>query len=178
MEVSQTLLGWMCVWALAVGAVWGVIYDLLRLPRVALGMTGEPPCGRRWSRLWRSTLLFCEDVLFGVIGGVLLILLLYYTNDGQLRGLAVLSMLVGFFVYEHTVGRLVRFLLDGLLTVLGRLIRWVMRCLGVPCRFFYRLYRRTVGRRLDAVKERCRMKKAASQPTELHNQDEKEPCEG
>ena len=77
MEISQALLGLMYVWAVLAGAVWGVVYDLLRLFRVAVGVSADTRKGRRWTCVWQSVLLFCEDVLFGLAGGILLILLLY-----------------------------------------------------------------------------------------------------
>lgn len=145
MEISQTLLGLMYVWGVAVGALWGVIYDVFRLSRKAFGFGA---C----KRAWQKAVLFAEDVLCGLVGGVILLLLLYYTNNGQFRGLAPLGMLSGFFVYEYTVGRLVRLCLDWLIAVVKRVVRLAVRCVCLPFRLLYRLYERLIGRRL---KEGC-----------------------
>ncbi len=52
-------------------------------------------------------LLFFEDILFFLIAGCVIALLLYYTNDGQFRGMAVFGVVCGFVLYYFTVGRLV-----------------------------------------------------------------------
>ena len=59
----------------------------------------------------RSALLqivmFFEDILFFIIAGCVIALLLYYTNDGQFRGMAIFGVACGFVLYYFTVGRLV-----------------------------------------------------------------------
>ena len=162
MEISQSLLGLMYVWAMLSGVAWGVSYDVLRLSRVVLGLSGRMPRGARWKRTCRQAVLFSQDVLFGLIGGVTLILLLYYTNNGQFRGLAVIGMISGFFVYHHTLGRLIRLCTDWMVAWIKRLIRWIGKCLCWPFRFLYRVYCRTVGKRLaDACEKRCRKRDEA-----------------
>lgn len=156
MEISQSLLGLMYVWAVLAGVAWGVSYDVLRLSRVVFGLSGRMTRAARWKRTCRSVVLFSQDVLFGLIGGMTLVLLLYYTNDGQFRGLAVIGMISGFFVYHHTLGRLIRLCTDWLVAQIKRLIRWIGRCLCWPFRFLYRVYCRTVGKRLAAAREKRR----------------------
>ena len=51
-------------------------------------------------------LIFFEDIAFFVLSGVAISLVLYYTNDGQLRFLSPICALIGFVIYYKTVGRL------------------------------------------------------------------------
>lgn len=132
MEISQSLLGLMYVWAVAVGVVLGASYDVLRLSRVMLGLPGRRLVTGRWRRVGVHALLFVQDVLFGLLGGLMLVLLLYYTNDGQFRGLAVVGMLSGFFVYYYTLGGLVRLGVDWLTDGVERVFCFVGRRLRVP----------------------------------------------
>ena len=138
MDVSQALLGRMLMGALLTGAAWGVSYDLLRLFRVIVGLEKDDRRAGRKKRLCRSVMLFVQDVLFGIIGGVALVLLLYYTNDGQFRGLAVIGMLLGAYVYAHTVGRGVRFCTDKAVGWIKRLLYRVGRLAWKPLRGVYR----------------------------------------
>jgi hypothetical protein len=171
MEISQTLLGLMYVWAVVAGALWGVVYDVLRLIRTVLGFhTGE--------RVWHKVVLFAEDVLFGLVGGVILILLLYYTNNGQFRGLAPLGMVSGFFVYEQTVGRLVRLCLDWLVAMIGRMVRWAVRCVCLPFRMLYRLYERVIGRRLRERRDRIRLRRMEEETRRVGERHIKEAAVG
>ena len=138
MAISQALLGRMLIGALLTGAVWGAWYDVLRLFRVIVGLEGDCRRAGRKKRLCHSVVLFVQDVLFGVIGGVSLVLLLYYTNDGQFRGLAVIGMLLGACVYHQTIGRGVRFCTDKAIGWLKRLLRRMARWMCKPFRGVYR----------------------------------------
>ena len=71
MEISQSLLGLMYVWAVLAGVAWGVSYDVLRLSRVVFGLSGRMTRAARWKRTCRSVVLFSQDVLFGLIGGMM-----------------------------------------------------------------------------------------------------------
>ena len=134
MEISQSLLGLMYVWAVVAGAVLGASYDVLRLSRAMLGLPGRRLMDGRWRRVGGHVLLFVQDVVFGLLGGLMLVLLLYYTNDGQFRGLAVVGMLSGFFVYYYTLGGLVRLGVDWLTDGVERVLCLVGRRLRVPLR--------------------------------------------
>lgn len=52
-------------------------------------------------------LLFFEDILFFTVCGCAISVLIYYTNDGRFRLMAVVGVFVGFLLYYLTVGRLV-----------------------------------------------------------------------
>lgn len=119
MEISQKLLGLMFTLSVAAGAGLGCILDLIGLLRALTGAGGTVTQARRAEkprsageavqlilRGTRGTLLFLVDVLFGILCGCVLILLLYYTNDGGFRLLAVIGMAAGFFVWRSTAGRL------------------------------------------------------------------------
>jgi hypothetical protein len=102
---TQRALSMMLVYAAAAGFGLGGVYDVLRFLRVLYGDGTHIDRKGRKPRLF-SLLLFLEDVIFSVMAALTLILLVYYTNDGQLRAPAVMGMAGGFFVYMQTVGRL------------------------------------------------------------------------
>lgn len=88
----------------------------LYLPPPMSGVFGKrvkpffmPALGSR-SRAWRvicGILLFFEDILFFTVCGCSISVLIYYTNDGKFRLMAVVGVFVGFLLYYLTVGRLV-----------------------------------------------------------------------
>ncbi len=112
--LSQRTLAMMFVYAAAVGFVLGGVYDFFRLIRFLLGdasayrprrplLPAKEISAESCRPLPMTILLFVEDVLFGIVASLALILLLYYTNDGQFRAPAVIGMACGFFVYSHTL---------------------------------------------------------------------------
>jgi hypothetical protein len=143
----------------------GCVYDILRVlrltdttesPRVALicGKLALPQVLRphiyvkikqpsvRIKRLARGIRLFFEDVLFCVLFAVTAILLLYYTNDGQLRLSAIACMLIGFGVYFATLGRITKLLFMLVFVLLRAVLCWTTALLIYPLRVLWRALER------------------------------------
>lgn len=119
MEVSQKLLGLMFTLSVTTGAGLGLILNLIGLIRALTGAKKTDPrpvqtAGKRALAAWYArralrgipdVLTFLIDVLFGILCGCALVLLLYYTNDGGFRLLAVIGMAAGVFAWHYTLGR-------------------------------------------------------------------------
>lgn len=120
MELSQTLLGLMFSLSLVSGLCMGILWSCLRLFR---GLLGTECQGHMGFRVVRACLLIGGDVLFCLTCSVWLILLLYYTNDGQFRLLSVLGCACGFLGWLGTLGFLLGKCTDRLCRGLHRLIR-------------------------------------------------------
>lgn len=147
MEISQVSLGLLFVLAVATGAGMGALWNLIRFLRSLCGASGA-----HIIRILRGFLLTIADVLFGVLCGVMLILLLYYANDGQPRLLAVLGCGCGFFVWYHTLGRLIGKLTDTLSRALHTVLRWLFSPL-----------RRLIGRVVQVARTRYKALRAQKQ---------------
>lgn len=146
--LAQRTLALLFVYAAWAGFGMGVVYDILRISRMLLGAAGFSPSKGGASRtgkgrILRAILLFAEDVLFMLVASVTLILLCYYANDGQIRALAVVGMLGGYFVYVAAVSPWFIRLIGMLLHLLHRLLRACVIVLLVPLRG---LWSRTAGR--------------------------------
>lgn len=162
--LSQRTLALMFVYAALTGFGLGLVYDGLRVLRMALGEQLPPKKpeasqpGRRPLPL--AILLFAEDLIFALIVAVALILLGYYTNDGQLRAPAPVGMACGFFVYIHTVSRWVLRLAELILRLMRRMIlgigRICMHLVAVPVKA---LWSWTAGRMMAAHRERVTEKR-------------------
>ena len=172
MEISQRLLGMLFVWAVALGFALGSVYDVLRITRILCGVhyvkrfseekgsaTDVSSLRQRVSRIQRAILVFSGDLLFGVVCGISLIILLYYTNDGQFRALAVFGTACGFFVYYHTLGRLVMLFSEVIVHAVRWLARRIVKLALWPFRMIARLLYRTVGRRAVELVKRIRYKR-------------------
>lgn len=148
----------MLLYALLVGICLGVLYDGLFIFRLLLGdripvskrakstptQTGTQPqpdeenavpAASHRRPLALRILLFVEDMAFALIACFSLILLFYYTNDGQIRVPALIGMVGGFFVYRCTLGHLVRSVAQALVRAIRRLLRAIGKLLWKILRF-------------------------------------------
>ena len=155
MEISQTLLGMTFVIAVLAGIAVGVVYDALRITRVLLAhLTGNGTASRRMVKV----VCFAEDILFTLAATLVLILLVYYTGDGQLRALAPMGLSCGFFVWYVTVGKLVMRASDVIAVAIAKAVRLIVRytllAVSLPFRLLGRVFMHIVGYRLMAWTER------------------------
>ena len=142
--IPQSALWYMLLVAVLIGALLGVLCDGLFVIRLLL--LDPEACGAPRRSVAYAILRGVCDCLSAILATVLLMLLCYYTSDGQLRAPAILGMIVGFWAYRKTVSRLIRRLLTavigwlqrGLRSVwthtLGRLVRAVYTVVTRCCR--------------------------------------------
>lgn len=167
--LSQGTLALLLVYGALTGFGLGALYDGFRVLRMILGDTvsasnphsscadGKPKPS------WRL-LLFAEDVIFMIAASVALILLCYYANDGQLRAPAVVGMCGGFFVYRHTVSRLLLRLAEALICPVKRVLLTLGRLAIAPLcglwsvtvgQWLYRYRQRKSEKRIRALTEQA-----------------------
>ncbi|MBE6565321.1 MAG: hypothetical protein E7655_08625 [Ruminococcaceae bacterium] len=105
MEISQSQLLLVTLYALLIGICLGGVYDLFRMARVAREVTASGE--RRTHGRFEPLLLFFEDLLFWLIASLSVILFLFHANEGKIRWFALVFCALGFALYGLTVGRLV-----------------------------------------------------------------------
>ena len=127
MEISMTALAWEFLYAIVLGAFWGIVYDVVRLLRMIKGVYKGyenkeikiPDFFKKYMLLpkkrkkkIKSNALFVVvgDILFFVIAACSFSVFVYHFNDGTIRGFVLLGALLGLFAYYFTVGKLVMFL--------------------------------------------------------------------
>lgn len=135
--VPQSALWYMLLVAVLTGAFLGVLCDGLFIIRLAL-RDPEASCTCRRS-VGHAILRGVCDFISVLLTTVLLLLLCYYTSDGQLRAPAVFGMVAGFWGYRKTVSRWLRRLLTAVFSVV--------------CRFLRFLWDKTLGRLARAVRD-------------------------
>ena len=101
--------------SLLAGLVLGAVYDMFRIRRVAFRLmqrnqraADAPFHGiRRHAAVLDALLCFGEDLIFCLLGTVILILLSYQLSYGMPRWYALGAALLGFGLYRITLGRMV-----------------------------------------------------------------------
>jgi len=142
--------------SVATGGFLGFVYDVFRFARV-LFSTDRPKMGSKRGRVIRSVsalVIFFEDLVFSLICGVALLLLTYYTNDGQLRGLALLGVAAGGFVYFNTIGKLTLRLFPWLARETRKITVAVLKLLALPFLLLKAAYLATLGRTIKVLRAR------------------------
>lgn len=135
------------------GAVLSLFYDLLRLTRLLCGEKGpsrrvpelsslslpllpppRPRKKRKVSALFRSFLLFAEDLLFSLVSAALLLILFYNFSRGKVRIFAFFCAAAGFFLCHATLGRAILFFFEALWLGIRIFFRYLLFFLLLPVR--------------------------------------------
>lgn len=134
------------LYAVIVGAMLGVLWDVFRVIRIAFygRRTGSPPPVRlpsdsagveRALRFKHNIKIpslsffgtFICDLLFCLICTICVILLLFHLNDGEVRMFALLGAMIGFVVYYLTLGRLTVYFSDIIIRTIKKAVLTILR---------------------------------------------------
>ena len=144
MEVSMVGQAASLAASLVLGVLFGALYDVIRFTRVLLCVDARPPHGRRgWLRCFIVAL---GDLLFFVLAAVLMCVFFFVTNNGEVRGFALLGAFCGFLVYYNTVGRLFIAICETVAAWVKRGLRCLAKLLWMPVRFLGRHLRAFAGK--------------------------------
>lgn len=153
MEISQFALAKLYFLAVFVGIGLGMLYDTMRITRVFLGVrytnraTDQlynsklpllPPLRRKKESPFLGTVIFFEDLFFGIFCGISMILLFYEANNGNVRWLSILFAIGGFFAYRYTIGRLVMLFSEVIAFALETAIRYLFFFILFPFRWIWK----------------------------------------
>jgi len=145
-------MGWQAtitVYATLLGASLGAVYDIIRLSRALAGVRYSDRFSRRLARI-SLPLIGClpekeaphrkrremainlfvavGDVAFFLVASVAVPVFLYHTNNGILRWYLAAGMLLGFWLYRSTFGRLT--------VLISEPFSFVARALGAYLHYF------------------------------------------
>lgn len=197
MEVSQSALARMLLCCFLAGIASGAFEGLLRAfsffadketPKIAKCLVARlwPP-----QRLWKlrartdgdterigrvlpAIIMAFEDIICMLTASVVLLLVLYATNDGQFRLSAAVAMLLGYLLYRVTIRRRLQTVIALIRSSLLVIGVWIVALVSYPARVLLAwLWRRTrpirayLVQRMQAVHLglKKRIKKAAVHPT-------------
>ena len=145
MEISPARIILMILWSMAFGGFCGVCNDVNRFVRALLCWenSSKLSCIKKIDAVKKYTFLaiaIVQDIFLFLLLGAGVSVLNYYFNNGELRIYTVISVSVGFFVYYLTLGRLVRWCLNGIAggvkAVIFAIFRLVWTPFAIICSFF------------------------------------------
>lgn len=124
---EQLKLGGCCI---LYGMAITLVYDLLRIARRVITHS--------------SFFVSIEDFLYWIAVAIGIFLLLYYTNDGNLRWVAILVVFFGMLLYKKIFGNNLVIFMS---TKINQILHLVVRVIAIPLklvkRAFMRVFKRT-----------------------------------
>ena len=138
------------------GILLGAIYDIFRFFRIARNdhtYNLKQAIQNRFSSktdfdvkkrttLSESTILFVEDILFFIIVAITEILAFFHLNNGEIRFFYLLVSVVGFFVYQKTIGNLIIFFSKKTIYMIRKVLYFVSCVILIPSIFFLRIFKK------------------------------------
>lgn len=87
--------------SLSGGILCGMLWDVFKIPRIVCGIPES-----KTDNMLYTFVVFLQDLFFCLLCGIVTILVLYYGNEGNIRGIAFVGMSVSFAAYRVTFGTL------------------------------------------------------------------------
>lgn len=117
------------LYAVGIGILLGLIYDVFRIVRMAFtvpGIVSDLYRGREYKNRFLVNIIgFVCDILFFVIAAVISAIFIFHVNNGRIRGIALFGSLVGFTAYYNTVGRLVTLISGAIIRGVCHTVRFI-----------------------------------------------------
>ena len=153
MEISQIMLTLLLLYSFLFGIAVGIFYDCCRIIRVLAGKRYSKKGYKRLDTLkfpiikrtlfapkedgvLQSVLIFLSDLICVTFCTVGIIVLNYAYNSGRFRFFTVIGVLIGFFIYKYTVGRLIMLIAEPMLLLLRFIVVSIFIILCAP---FYKI---------------------------------------
>ena len=156
-DLEQSTLALLFLYSVALGAMLGVTYEVIRLAKMMLGVE----YGRVASKLGRArravvfAVTFVADVVFWIIFAASSLLLTYNVSGGAFRGMVYVGMLLGGAAYYLTLGRLTIKIGMKLTRLIRKIAVRIIRLMSVPLRaIFYlivKIYHLTIGKIIGKI---------------------------
>lgn len=111
--------------SLAGGMLIAFIYDLFRIKRKAMRT--------------RSIVIHIEDFLYWVIIAIVMIAVVYYSNQGEIRGFIFIATLMGVFLYTFLLSKVIIASSMLIIRAVTRAILIIWKVVTYPLRFLLKL---------------------------------------
>lgn len=133
-----------CLWALLLGAVFGLLYDVLRFVRSFVRLSfGE------------LLLLNITDILYLLFCSASYCVFLYSASNGRFRSFTFISLVAGFALYMLLPGRFI----NRILNVVSRSLRLMFKWLTYPLRVLFDVVKKGIVNLVFCIKRRISIRK-------------------
>lgn len=141
--------------AIFLGVILGAIYDVFKMIRIAK-RSDLKPCGTFFERIYPKKTVFggesaeknvnetadtvftiIEDILYFIISALFEILFFLGENDGEIRIYCIIFIIIGFSIYEKTLGKIVALFSHRIIFFVRCLLYWSIYIIIFPIRMLF-----------------------------------------
>lgn len=115
--------------SLLLGIFFGIVYDIIRFFRVVLGVDVSNPFVKgklTLHKLFGFVFVTLGDLFFFAVATVSMCIFLFLTGDGRFRWYVLLGIILGFWAYYNTVGKLFIKIAEKIISGLKKLFRFML----------------------------------------------------
>jgi spore cortex biosynthesis protein YabQ len=112
------------LYSVAGGILIAFIYDIFRLKRRAVKTA--------------AVFIYLEDIAFWMVVAVIMLAVLYYGNEGEIRGYIFLAVIFGVFIYLLLLSKIVMNVFMFILKIIYRIFSFVINIMVWPIRVILR----------------------------------------
>jgi len=127
MPVSVSNQAYIFLWSVIGGMLIAFIYDIFRIKRRAVKT--------------HSMVIYIEDFLYWIIVALVMFGVVYYSNQGEIRGYIFIGMVLGIVLYVSLLSRII---INSTLFIIGILKKVIMTLWNIliyPFKILYRIFR-------------------------------------
>lgn len=107
------------------GMVIAFVYDLFRVSRKAIRTN--------------NILVYIQDMLFWLVVSIIMFVTLFFCNAGEIRGYALIAILLGAILYELVLSDIIVRLLLTVINVLKKIVVYIYKLVRIPVRYVIRI---------------------------------------
>lgn len=127
MPVSVDIQVYIFLYSLVGGMAIAFVFDLFRIKRKAVNS--------------RTISIYFEDFLFWIIVAMLMLIIIYKSNEGEVRGYIFIGTILGLILYIMLLSKIVMHVFLTILHWLAKLIRILWIILTYPLKLIYKILR-------------------------------------
>ena len=125
MPVTINIQAYTFLYSILCGMLIGLIYDIFRIKRKTIRT--------------RALFIYIEDLIYWIIVVIVVFALIFYSNDGEIRGYILIGVLIGVTLYMLLLSNIIVKLSVKLLDLIGKIIKLILFVITYPFRIVLKL---------------------------------------
>lgn len=125
MPISVSNQAYIFLWAVLGGAIIAFLYDVLRIKRKAIKTI--------------SIFIYIEDLLYWIAVALVMFSVVYYSNDGEIRGYVFIGTLLGVILYMLMLSKLVINSSMFVIRTIYRIVKFIWNIVSYPFKVLLRI---------------------------------------
>ncbi len=109
------------------GLIVGLLFDVFRLSRRFFNT--------------RDIITYIQDIIFWILVGIIVLLTIFYSNNGQIRGYVFLGIVLGTVFYFLLFSKLIITTLTYIIETLIRMTSYIIKIISVPVRIAAKIFK-------------------------------------